>query len=325
MSNNETDNIIEFNESNGLALLNDPAIHVIDCTKISCYARCPRKFFYQYVLGWIPETKSHHLIFGIAWHKLMAEILNQGYTPEAVDAGMERFQETYRKYFDEVSDTMREPKTPARARMAALDYIAQYRNDNFKCPFGTEICGSIDLSPRLDNDAPFELHYQIDAIVEAPSGNKYILEHKTASRVDSTWGDVKALSFQVGLYSAVASMNLGTTLKGCIVNASVFRKNDHEHMRVPVSIDPQWLEIWLWNITDWCKSIQVDFESLIESQDSKILEAFPLNPEACADFAQPCQYIQFCKAWQNPINRPDPLRPPEGFIREIWDPSKPKD
>jgi CRISPR/Cas system-associated exonuclease Cas4 (RecB family) len=52
---------------------------VLDATKLQTYMRCPRKFFFNYVLGWKSEIPSNHLVFGSAWHMAMEVLLDKGY------------------------------------------------------------------------------------------------------------------------------------------------------------------------------------------------------------------------------------------------------
>ena len=91
-----------------------PEWDILDSSKIQSYMRCPRKYFFNHILGWSLEEeeqgaleisssgllaapkseirKSEHLVFGTAWHHSMEHLLREnrkagmpkGYTIQSV-------------------------------------------------------------------------------------------------------------------------------------------------------------------------------------------------------------------------------------------------
>ena len=83
---------------------------VLDSTKIKAYLECPRKFFYEYVVGWRSIEPNIHLEFGKAWHLAMEHLLVKGYEDEELVQAYTLFHNHYRKYFPEVMDDVYAPK-----------------------------------------------------------------------------------------------------------------------------------------------------------------------------------------------------------------------
>ena len=99
-----------------------------DGSKIKAYMECPRRYFYEYVLGWREDRPSNHLFFGSAWHEAMAHMYLNGFDTNTVyEAYAEHFLPYYRRFCDPGDDDLYWPKTPERA-FKALAFYASYYN-----------------------------------------------------------------------------------------------------------------------------------------------------------------------------------------------------
>ena len=49
----------------------------LHATTANTFALCPRRYFYSYELGWVPDTEARALTFGKAWHRFL-ELLAKG-------------------------------------------------------------------------------------------------------------------------------------------------------------------------------------------------------------------------------------------------------
>jgi ATP-dependent helicase/DNAse subunit B len=78
-----------------MQLEKQPTWEVQDATKIQAYMNCPRRYFYEYVLGWRAERKNVHLEFGNGWHVAMETLLNEGYHTDAVARAFAHLAEYY--------------------------------------------------------------------------------------------------------------------------------------------------------------------------------------------------------------------------------------
>ena len=306
--------------------------NIQDATKIKCYMECPRKYFFEYCLGWRNAGTNIHLIFGSAWHEALAHMYENGFQFEDVQkAYSEHFLPYYRQFIDEEDDEIYMPKVPHRAYLA-LAYYASMRkifmrdyevvHHNGK-PM-VEIGGTINLTDDL------EISFKMDTIVRSSHGI-VSLEHKTGSSTWN-WGLQWPLSMQIGTYHHVLNcMYPPEDVRGVTVDGTFFKKTKDnpkldakdafrhfDFMEVPVYLNASAMNQWLNTAIHWVRMIQNDFESLSECSDSDlILNAFHMNSTGCTNWSG-CQYQDLCRAWANPLQYTE--RPPIGFEVDFWNP-----
>ena len=288
---------------------------VIDASKTQTFLDCPRKYFYEYILGWRPDTKNVHLIFGSAWHEAMEYLLLNGYSAGDVLKAYEVFEEMYRADFAPEDDINNGNKTPENAFRALGNYARHFGpHDKFEVLY-TEIAGTAPI------DATRDMHFRIDAIVRDPlHGNQIMaLEHKTASQNSRQWHNQWNLKMQTNLYThALYLMYEASDVYGLMINGTVIRKNDEEFVRVPVRKTPENMQVWSWNVKFWLDMIQWNMDELEAcTPEEPVLMAFPMNTESCTKYFG-CAFHDFCTSWANPLSRCD--EPPFGFKKEHWDP-----
>jgi hypothetical protein len=305
-----------------------PTWHIQDASKVKTFMECPRKYFYEYVLGWRREGLNNHLVFGDAWHKGLAVLYDEGF--DKVERAVEAFLKAYRQKVDPEQDDIFHPKTPWRAALAYGCYALQYKSDPVEMPVAEydgrkmiEVAGNVMLSKDR------EMSFIIDTICEH---NGYIiLEHKTGS---STWGweNQWYLSPQIWTYIHVLySMFSENEVRGAIVNGWFWKKTKHDvakdekdpmrnfdHLRVPIYRNGPDMEAGLVNIIWWLDQIAWNFDELANcSRDNRTLACFPMNNTGCGNWGG-CSYLDFCRTWQNPLQYSD--EPPMGFQQDFWNP-----
>jgi hypothetical protein len=292
--------------------------NVIDSTKLETYMRCPRKYFYQYVLGWQPDAESIHLVFGKAWHKAMRRFLLDGLTVEAMLKALDDFNSEYRKSFGPETDSIMLPKNPATAEVAMAKYVYEYCDrDDFET-LHTEVGGTVMIAEGR------VLHFKMDSILkDKNNANQVIsLEHKTSGQNSSTWRDGFKMSPQIGTYNHVLfCMYPESEVWGVLVNGAVFTKSKGvEFVRIPARRRFEMMDVWLATVNHYYSQIMQDYEMLQDQTDTdKVLIAFPQCPTSCTQYGT-CTYIDFCLSWPNPIQHIDQM--PENFIVRQWDPRK---
>lgn len=286
-----------------------------DATKIQTFMDCPRKYFYEFVLGWRPDTPNIHLEFGSAWHLAMEHLIatyeNRGYEDHNILIAYEKLNEYYRRFFSEMHDEIYHPKTPAMALKALLAYALEYKHDRFK-PLYTEVAGSVTLNET------HTLTFKIDSIIETSDGVKS-REHKTGSQLSRPWMDQWALKMQTGVYNHVLyCIYPREQVWGVEVNGTIFSKKDIKFQRVPARRTISGMESWYWNAIDWCDAIMLEYARLERCREcDTTLRAFPMNTENCTKYFG-CTYHDYCMAWANPLSRCDEV--PMGMKVEFWDP-----
>jgi hypothetical protein len=291
-------------------------LRVMDSTKMQTYLTCPRKYFFEYILGYRPEDKNHNLVFGSAWHKAKDILFSNGYSVESVDAGVEAFLKEYRQSFSEETDMDFHPKSPGNAEVALYEYVKQYApNDHFKV-LHTEVGVVVPVGPDR------VLYGKMDAINHDEARGYFSLETKTAGAHWSYWEDQWLQKFQISAYAHFLYCNYPPAeVYGIIIDGSIFKKSGNEHLRVSVPLTVEWLESWLWEVNCWFDDVERDFKRLEMCKESDdVMKAFCRNTESCVKYNRMCPLFEVCHARRNPIRDCDRL--PMGLKIEHWDPRK---
>ncbi len=300
-----------------------PAWQIHDPSKLKEYLDCPRKYFFRHVLGWETTTPSNHLVFGEAFHRAMAYLLQTDYSTESVQiAYNEHFLPYYRSIFPASTDELFGAKTPAACLFALAGYTAKYPNDHtdFKV-LHVEVAGAAPVSDSR------VMHFRIDAICEDSKG-VYTLEHKTGSGVSRFWTDQWDLDLQPATYThALRCAYPDKHVRGVKMNGVHFKKLKSgpkiEYIRLPIWKNNGQMSAWLFTVNSILDEIQWNFEQLSHCSDSDpTLQCFRMNPNSCTKYFG-CPYHDFCGAWPNPLARRTPV--PMGFEVNFWNPSDAED
>jgi hypothetical protein len=291
---------------------------VQDSSKIQTYMDCPRKYFWEYVLGWRPEQANNHLIFGTSWHSAMESLLQFGYSDDSLLLAQMKLEEVYRSSFGELSDDLYYPKTPGFAAEMLKRYTREYPQDHssFEVLY-TEVSGSVSIGQGRS------LYFKTDSILQGTSGflkdKIFSLEHKTLTTNNRQWQQQWSLKQQVGTYTHVLNCLFPQDkVYGVIINGAVFQKTKPGFTRVHVPKTNLQMQVWLQNINYWYSQIEEQFASLRHCSENEILlSAFPMNSENCTKYFG-CTYHDMCTSWANPLQHLDEV--PQGFRVEHWDP-----
>jgi hypothetical protein len=291
---------------------------VIDPTKLTEYMRCPRKYFYHYILGWQSEYPNNHLVFGSAWHLSMEHLLRKGYTPDALYEASKLFVEHYRKHFDSSTDSLFEPKDPTNALKALAKYTFQFQSDSKVYEtLWTEIGGVVSIS------TDHVLYFKMDAILRDRSTKKILfIDHKTSQRKYYDWGEHWIMSTQMLTYTHVLNcLYPKEEIEGGNIRCSFFYKaKDAEFDEALIQKSPNQMNSWVTRVNKWMDLLDKDKKYLLEEDNPSkdVMRSFPMNDTSCFSFGQKCTYFDLCNAWSNPLQHCDD--PPIGIKVERWDP-----
>ena len=289
--------------------------NVQDATKIQTYLTCPRLYFYEYVLGFRPEEPNHNLVFGSAWHMGKEVLFNEGYSLPSIKKAYDAFLLEYRETFGEERDMDFHPKSPANAELALLEYVKEYKDDEFKV-LNTEVGIVVPIGEGRD------LYGKMDSIVQCPIRGIISYEHKTAGALWKWWSDSWLMKFQISTYTHfLYSYYDPKEVYGIVVDGTVFRKKGNEHLRVPCQLSLPFLDNWLYDTNQTFAKLEHDFNLLSSStRDDNFMKAFPRCTESCVKYNRMCPMFDFCHSWHNPLQRLDVM--PQGYKTEFWDPRK---
>ena len=295
-----------------------PTWNILDSTKLQTFLECPRKYFYNYVLGWETDKINIHFVFGEAWHELMEYLLlKQGsWNKEVEEEAFQLFCMVYMNEIDPDEYELYSPKDPAHAYVALQEYMNLHKHDDDEVLY-TEVPGIVPI------DEDRVLHFKIDAIMRGQRG-LYIYDHKTGSQDSKAWRDQWRMSFQISCYCHVLFLLFPNEFKfGAIVNGTIFRKKGPAFIPYEVAKSPEQLQGWLWFARYTVKEVEHNHQALSQcSESDPVMMAFPIRPTSCTKWGT-CPYIDFCTAWQNPLQKTE--RPPVGFRVRHWNPQEKQD
>lgn len=287
---------------------------VLDATKINAFQRCPRYFFYEYLLGWRSNEPNLNLIFGSAWHEALEIFYRAGnFDKDTIDLAYDTLMLTYRKTYDAEDDERNAPKNPGMAYKALNIYAKHFRGEDAVALF-VEVPGTVPILPdRL-------IHFKIDTIMQGPDGI-FNREHKTAGVDSNAYRAQWHTAIQPKIYNHALVCHYGLDkVFGTKVSVTFFRKTKPiEIIEIPCRETPDMMEDWLWGMQHKVREVEANHQALSQcSPDDLIMEAFPKRETSCTMFNRPCAYLPFCTAWANPLQRCE--HPPPGMVEEHWDP-----
>jgi len=300
-----------------------PTWNIIDSSKLQCFMSCPRRYFYEYILGWRPEGSNIHTVFGTAWHAMMEQLYQVGYNKNGIAAGYEKFLQIYRAHFDEDEDALFEAKNPNIALAAAKKYIEQYVDDELTV-YGTEIAGKVRITPH------YEMYFKMDLITQDSRGRFYVWDHKTTGwELNAVWMNQWGNRGQFKLYLHALATYLHargedpSKIYGLIVNGAQFRVlkagpklNFARHI---ISYDPAIQAAWARETGQWLRFLIHQHRLLAKtSVDRPVMAAFPKNGtgEACTRWNRTCYLHDLCMTVPNPLQ----IEKPSDFKVEYWNP-----
>lgn len=299
-----------------------PTWFFLDNSKMSEFLRCPRRYFYKYILGWRGEGVSIDLEFGKAWHLAQEQLRLYGYDNAALEAAYGAFLKHYRKYFSAATDLQNAPKNPKAAAEALSEYVEQYhQRDAETKTLYTEVSAVVPIAKDRD------MVLRIDYIGKNKQLGIFGMDYKTGSRYGEMWLRKWSTDMQMKLYShAVKVYFSDQTVFGMVVDGVILYKHQqkdcatkHRYVRVPLSFSDPMMNDWLFDVNHWYDMIEWNMRQLSNSStDASTMQAFPKNPESCTSFNRLCPYHSFCCTWPNPLQRC--AEPPPGMTAEWWDP-----
>jgi hypothetical protein len=295
--------------------------NVKDSSKMECFMTCPRKYFYQYILGWRSNIPNLHLGFGTAWHLATEHLALQlpNLTKDDVDEAHAMFLESYREGFSKDWDMENAPKNPAFAKLALKDLAERLTREQIKVLF-TEVPGTVGI------DVGEVIHFKMDLIAEGLDGHKFegrkfIIDWKTASSISASWSAQWDNAIQPKTYIHAMNALFGPeAVAGCIMYGTAFRKTKGAgFMEKHIGSTPNAMRNWLWNMRYYFKWLQQNHEALAKaSPDDEVMEAFPMNPTQCSGRYGVCRFNSICSQCTNPIKIAGQC--PTDMEVEHWDP-----
>ena len=297
----------------------------VDPSKMNTFLTCPRKFFYEYILGWRPESVNKHFVFGTAWHLAMEHLSLNGYGEESQREAYEKFLKYYREYFSEITDLDQAPKNPGNAKLAIEEYCNKYEKIDSKLEtLYTEILTSVPVS-----SSGRMMIGRMDKISYHPELGIIGFDFKTGSYRSSMWEKQWKTSVQMSYYYHVLNLAFpGQHIYGIIVDGVFFYKRQQKNadtrnipVRVPVRKTNDMHRAFLSDLNLELDMLEWNFDGLSKaSADDQTMSCFPRRPTSCTMYNHICLYHDFCTSWANPLKYCAEV--PMGFKKEFWHPAQ---
>ena len=303
-----------------------PTHDILDSSKLDTFYDCPRKFFYEYVLGWRLDRPAHDLYFGNAWHVAREYQLIHGYND--IEGAYSAFLDYYRKEFSQETDDLYQPKDPTGVAIALTKFAEERQSDLAENELlYTEISGTVPIT----EDGKV-LHYRMDSILRnKETGKIFSWDHKSAKQFGRFWSDKFFLSVQAGTYThclyCLYPIEEVLGIEFCGTAFQYLKRGSRtspqgyriEFCRVPAWKTPEQMNIWLWNTVEQVRNVEMEMDRLSQCRPSDtVMQCFPLNPNSCTKYFG-CAYHDYCVSWPNPLRACD--EPPLGFKTEYWNPA----
>lgn len=302
-----------------------PSWEVRDSSKLSAFRRCPRKYFYEHLLGWRSEYPDNNLWFGESVHKGLEVLTLKGFSSEALVESFEAFNSHYRKEFSPETDDLFKGKTPSGYYEFLKKYVTQFASDPHEYEtLYTEISGSVPISYEPER----RLFFRMDSILRRNQDKKIISrEHKTTGlSLNEVWKIQHELSIQIGTYTHVLYCIYDPEeVLGVEINGMSFRLLKAGPVvdleRVPCYKNSDHMQVWLWSVNDLWEQLDFEMDRLAACEvTDEVMTCFPMKTEACTDFFRKCAYHDFCCTWRNPLQKAGEI--PLGFKVEFWNPTE---
>jgi len=191
---------------------------VVDNTILSDVALCHTRGALKHVLGLTARAEAVELRAGQAVHAALARLLYAGKTTSvSVGAALDVFDRHYREW---VKGVQLPDDRYAWQHLRAVLALWMKRHPIERWPFVVEK-GDIEVAVRLPLPGVEGVEFVglIDALVRKKTGGGWwVLDHKTAKRLDAWWRSHQEVSSQFTGYSWGAEETRGIHVSGAVVN-----------------------------------------------------------------------------------------------------------
>ena len=295
----------------------------LDNSKIEQYLRCPRAYWYRYVLGWKSERTSVDLVWGEAWHRVLAAHYIGGQVDECVQAGVNY----YREHFSPADDADNLPKTAGALDTCFHHYIQTYEKEDaeyttlaVEVGFRLEIAPGVWMTGRVDRIAQDNI-----------TGDIVIQDHKSSKKMPDGKGvNQWQMSGQAACYlSAVKRKFPEHHVREFQINLTVPRiptsKLRTGLQRISVQLTEEQLREWVEETVCTQGDIQAATRNVNDPgehplyQKNELRQGFRRNQTSCYDFGRLCSFFDQCTTWVNPLEHIQ-QGPPRGMVVEHWNP-----
>jgi hypothetical protein len=182
------------------------------------YRRCPREYQYRYGMGIVANSHDREALdFGSLVHDGLEAYLNSG----SIDEALKVVDECAAKAWADDQDKARDSRCRAYAMIQAYANKYPSNEDGFEVvACEVEFAALPMVNPDTGKKSrTFVNAGKIDAVFRnRASGFLWLVEHKTASRVDENYFDKLSMDMQINRYARVVQQRYGSPVEGVLYN-----------------------------------------------------------------------------------------------------------
>lgn len=270
-----------------------------DSTSLKLAEACLRKYYYKLIMGWQPERKSVHLLFGgwyasalESYYKYVADGMSQD--EALVEVVSDALTETWVFDTDEAGEPIPDSgapwqsdhntKTRENLIRTIVWYIDQFGDDD-TCHTVILSTGkpAVEHSFRLEADGNIILCGHLDRLVEY--GNQIFVQDQktTGSTITSRFFDGFNPDSQMSLYTFASKAIFGVPIKGIMIDAAQIAVGFTRFERGFTFRDDGQLNEWYEN----------SMYHIEKARQATRDNHFPLNPSACGMYGG-CEFRHIC-------------------------------
>lgn len=285
-----------------------------DSTSLGTFKECPYKYYLKIVRGFVPKRESHHLRFGIAYHKGIEtyhkaraegkdhENATHYMVLQSLEFSGERNDEGV---FSPWETDMPEKSRPALIR-ALIWYVDHYKDDHAKTLIRPDGKPAVEVSFRFDlGFKDYLLSGHLDRVAEFNDG-LWINDIKTTkSTLSSNYFKQYSPHNQMSLYSCAGEVVFHRPISGVIIDATQLAVTFARFQRGFVPRTPGILSEWLDDTKAWISKAEACVDKM----------TWPMNDTACNNYGG-CTFRGVCS--KDPSVRQTFLE--ADFEVKPWDP-----
>lgn len=207
----------------------------LDNTILSSVAECDTRFLMRHGLNWASEAESAPLLSGQAAHETLAHFMRayghmqQRGRPFSAKAGQRLIGDCLDIFEGHYGAFARE-KVPDGDRLSLQNtsdvlkgWLEKHVHHRFPFKVYPDLV-EIGFAVPLDSEGHFVFCGRLDALVQAPDGQWYVLDHKTTGRMDGVWTAAWRMGSQFSGYHWAAQLHTKMPVAGTYINAIEFSK-----------------------------------------------------------------------------------------------------
>jgi hypothetical protein len=288
-----------------------------DSTSLGALKECPRKYYYNIVLGFVPRAESVHLTFGQHYHSALecydhAKANGADHDTAVLAALRHALTVTWNNKLQRPWDSDDNYKNRETLVRTVLWYLDIFREDPFKTVQLANGKPAVELSFQFNTSysdptgSPYLLCGHMDRVAEW-NDQLWIMDRKTTKSTISTDFFAKfSPDNQFTLYTLAGKVAFDLQVKGIIVDGAQVAVTFSRFARGPVERHASTIDEWYQELGGWLQS----------AEQYALAQHWPMNDKSCGNYGG-CPYRSICS--KAPSMRAQWLK--ADFVRRTWDPS----